>query len=67
MVKLFDDTFAYRFDGHDSINLISEELHADDIVGVGQCDVDGVSFHTESSACQLNVVSYVLRSDELFQ
>ena len=43
MVKLFDDTFAYRFNGHDSVNLISEELHA-----VGQYLQDGAPLMFET-------------------
>ena len=67
MLELLHDLSAEGVDGEDGVYLVAEILDADDVIGVGECDVYGVSFDAEPSAREFNIIAHVLCGDELFE
>ena len=59
-VKLFNHFVCHKVKRHDGIHFVAKKLNAQNIVGVSQCNIYGVTFHTETSAVEFVVVAYVL-------
>ena len=64
LVKLLDDVVGHSIERHDCVHLVAEELHAQDIVGVGEVDIHGVALDAEASTVEVVVVAHVVRVHE---
>ena len=51
----------------DTVYFGTEELNANDFVGIGESDVHGVTPDAELAACEVCVVADILRADESFE
>ena len=63
-IKFLQYLLRGEIKGHDSVNLVAEELYAQDVIGIGEGNIHGVTLHTESPAGELVVVADVLGVDE---
>ena len=67
MGKLLQGLTRHGIDGAQSVYLVAEELHAQQVVGIGDGDIDGVAPYAELTALQVQVVAQVLCSNELLE
>ena len=58
-IKAGDGNTAYRIDFFDAVYVISPENDTQQIIGIRQINVYRISFHTEVTTIQVNVIAYI--------
>ena len=67
MLKLLDGLTRRGIHRAYRVYLVAEVLYAQQVVGIGQCDIHRVTFHAELTALQVQVVAHILCGHQLLE